>query len=107
MEDFMLEADISIGAGGTTSWERCCLGLPTIVISLAENQEKIVEVLEAENAILYLGRKTIVEPEIISESINKLINKPTLVFEMSRNALKICDGKGCARVVKHMKECLR
>ncbi len=42
----MVKADLSIGGGGATSWERCCLGLPTLVITLAENQKPIAAKLD-------------------------------------------------------------
>ena len=38
LASLILKADLAIGASGTTSWERCCLGLPSIVISIADNQ---------------------------------------------------------------------
>jgi UDP-2,4-diacetamido-2,4,6-trideoxy-beta-L-altropyranose hydrolase len=43
----MVKSDIAIGAGGTTSWERCCMGLPALVITLAENQKQISEQLDS------------------------------------------------------------
>ncbi|WP_229711320.1 UDP-2,4-diacetamido-2,4,6-trideoxy-beta-L-altropyranose hydrolase [Pectinatus frisingensis] len=55
MAEFMNEADIAIGAGGTTTWERCFLGLPAIVIAVAENQVKICEDCAKEGFIIYLG----------------------------------------------------
>lgn len=54
--EFMNEADLSIGAGGTTTWERLFLELPSIVIAIAENQEKICEDCAKENYVLYIGR---------------------------------------------------
>jgi UDP-2,4-diacetamido-2,4,6-trideoxy-beta-L-altropyranose hydrolase len=41
MSQLILEADLAIAAGGTSTWERCCLGLPTYIIKIADNQEKI------------------------------------------------------------------
>lgn len=55
--EFMDEADLSIGAGGTTTWERLFLELPSIVISIAENQEKICEDCAKKGFIRYLGPK--------------------------------------------------
>ena len=47
LADLMAEADLAIGAGGTTTWERCCLGLPSLVVSIAENQRPACEALAA------------------------------------------------------------
>ena len=52
MPDLMLEADLAIGAGGSTSLERCCLGLPTLIYVLAENQIKIANNLEHLGAVI-------------------------------------------------------
>ena len=45
MAELMLDADLAIGAGGSTSWERCCLSLPTFIFLIDENQRMIVEQL--------------------------------------------------------------
>ncbi len=51
----MVEADIAIGAAGSTSWERCCLGLPALVVVLAENQRSIAEALHSAGAAQVIG----------------------------------------------------
>ena len=53
--EFMNEADLAIGAGGTTTWERCFLGLPSIVIAVAENQIVGCEDCSNKKLIFYLG----------------------------------------------------
>lgn len=69
--ELMNEADLSIGAGGTTTWERCFLGLPAIVIALAENQIKIAEDCEKIGMIKYLGiNKEVKEIDIIKSIKN-------------------------------------
>jgi len=55
MADLMNEADLAIGAGGTTTWERCFLGLPALVIAIAENQVKMCEDCAKIGYIEYLG----------------------------------------------------
>ncbi|GGE36264.1 UDP-2,4-diacetamido-2,4,6-trideoxy-beta-L-altropyranose hydrolase [Pullulanibacillus camelliae] len=69
-------ADLSIGAGGITTWERCYLGLPTIVISIASNQEKIAHALDKLGVIKYLGPKEkITSNQIYFELKNFLLNR--------------------------------
>ena len=48
-------ADLAIGAGGTTSWERMCLGIPSIVVSIAENQNSACQKLGRDGLVNYLG----------------------------------------------------
>ena len=56
MADFMATADLCLGAGGTTTWERCFLGLPAIVTAIAENQLEICRDCADAGLIYYLGR---------------------------------------------------
>lgn len=66
--EFMNKADLSLGAGGTTTWERCFLGLPTIVTAIAENQVKICEDCATKGLIYYLGLWcTVYEDDILKE----------------------------------------
>lgn len=67
MADYMARADLSLGAGGSTTWERCFLELPAIVTTVAENQEKTTEDCAAAGYITYLGRATeVTEEQIVS-----------------------------------------
>ena len=67
MAEFMVHADLALGAGGSTTWERCFLELPSIVTTVAENQEKIAEDCAAAGYITYLGRaETVTESQIVS-----------------------------------------
>lgn len=70
--EFMSEADLSIGAGGTTTWERCFLGLPTIVTAIAENQVKICEDCEKAGYIVYLGINEAVTVQVIYRELLRL-----------------------------------
>lgn len=73
MADFMNEADLAIGAGGTTTWERCFLNLPAIVIAIAENQVKICEDCAKQGYITYLGRAEMVDVDCITYSLKQFI----------------------------------
>lgn len=106
MAEFMSQADLAIGAGGTTSWERCSLGLPTIVIGIAENQNNIIKAMDEENAIAYIGDKYSITPEAISKKVHSFIQTPFLLKIMKEKAAKLCDANGCQRVTRAMKEML-
>ena len=49
--EVMADYDIAIGAGGGTTWERCCLGMPSLVTTLATNQSEIVKTLKKNKAV--------------------------------------------------------
>jgi UDP-2,4-diacetamido-2,4,6-trideoxy-beta-L-altropyranose hydrolase len=97
MDTLMTCADFAIGAAGSTSWERCCLGLPTALIILADNQREIAARLSAASAAIYLGDLTDVGSDIIVHTVQDLSRAPAQLAAMSLAAAAICDGRGSAR----------
>lgn len=76
------------------SWERCCLGLPSIILVVAENQRKGAEMLAKSGAALLIGRVDEIRGEICS-----LLGDAELVARMMAAAFAIADGFGARRVV--------
>lgn len=72
MAKLMNQADLAIGAGGTTTWERCFLGLPAIVIAIAENQIRISEDCDELGIIRYIGYASCVTTENITDTLKKM-----------------------------------
>ena len=103
------EADVSIGASGSTSWERCCLGLPTLLVSYAENQIGIAKTLEMAGACVYVcHHKTGDETKAkLLNRINTLIYDPIRFCAMSRSSFDLVDGLGTERVFQKFKELTR
>ena len=69
---YMCLADVSFGAGGTTTWERCFLGLPTLVTAVADNQIKICEDCDRVGYIRYLGVANTVTEEILKHALYEI-----------------------------------
>jgi UDP-2,4-diacetamido-2,4,6-trideoxy-beta-L-altropyranose hydrolase len=95
----MLRADISIGASGITSWERMCLGLPTLVITLADNQVPIAKELFKKRLIKLLGNHKTVDIKSISEKIRSTLEN-NIESTWSERCLKTVDGRGGERVLE-------
>jgi UDP-2,4-diacetamido-2,4,6-trideoxy-beta-L-altropyranose hydrolase len=93
----MAAADLAIGAGGATSWERLCLGLPTLVVTLAENQRPIANGLSQHGLIRWLGHQDAVDEPTIAEALGKLIQQG-LDEDWALRCLKAVDGHGVNRV---------
>ena len=89
----MLEADLAIGACGTTTWERCCLGLPTLVITIAENQRLIAQELNKYNIIYLLGHHNEIKVDTITRGLSSIFNQNKLK-EWSLRCTNLVDGKG-------------
>ena len=101
MAELMAEADLAIGAGGTATWERCCLGLPTICFCLAENQHKLISD-GAAAGFLYApisGRDLL---EVIRDHVRSLLENPSLIKLISDVGMKLVNGKGSSRVASAM-----
>jgi len=97
MAELMAEADLAIGAGGVTSWERCCMGLPALVVVTAGNQKTVAARLAETGAIRLLGAHGEVEPERIATAIRELSDDPEALKRMSGAGRDVCDGKGVRR----------
>ncbi len=98
----MAEADLFVGAGGTSSWERCCLGLPAVVMATAENQALQCEALARIGAQLYLGLARSVSIERLASVIRETLNLPELLSHMTDQGQDRVDGRGIKRVVADM-----
>jgi UDP-2,4-diacetamido-2,4,6-trideoxy-beta-L-altropyranose hydrolase len=99
----MAEADLAIGAGGSTSWERLCLGLPSIVITIAENQRPIAEALQEAMLVKWLGGGSEASEADIAASLEDLLVSG-LDGEWSARCLAVVDGLGVTRVVAALDE---
>ncbi|MDX8357909.1 UDP-2,4-diacetamido-2,4,6-trideoxy-beta-L-altropyranose hydrolase [Sphingopyxis terrae] len=99
----MASADIAIGAAGSTSWERCALGLPTVMLVLADNQRAIAAALDAAGCAINLGDPFVAAfPAILARTVADLASDANRVIAMSGKAAATVDGEGCARVVAAM-----
>jgi len=93
----MTKADLAIGAGGSMTWERCCLGLPAIVSILSDDQQKLTEEVAKIGCVINLGRAS----KLTSINyVNALRNVEIKMLQrMSEKCLRLVDGCGTKRVV--------
>lgn len=96
----MIRADLMLGAGGATNWERMCLGLNSIVTSVARNQRKVNEDLCRRQLLHFLGDAEEVTTENIRATLNLMVGCPLEVSEQSKRMRECVDGNGCKRVSK-------
>ena len=102
MAKLMVEADICIGAAGGTTWERCCLGLPSMVVTVADNQVEATRCLY-ENSILYfIGEHSMVSAKEIAETLDLFCSNSGMVRRYSENSLSLVDGMGVQKCVDNM-----
>lgn len=93
----LANADLAIGGAGVNSWERCCLGLPAIVISLAENQQLVAEQLAVAGAVIFLGDHAALSDIAIKEALARVISSG-LPPAWSERCFNLVDGLGRKKV---------
>ncbi|REL26044.1 UDP-2,4-diacetamido-2,4,6-trideoxy-beta-L-altropyranose hydrolase [Thalassotalea euphylliae] len=102
ISNLMLEADLAIGASGTTTWERCCMGLPTLSLIVAENQSLVNHNVSKKGASINLGMPQNLNTQIIVSAILSLNKNKNMYDTMVTQALEICDGTGAYRIASRL-----
>ena len=101
MAELMAAADLAIGAGGTATWERCALGLPTLALCLADNQRQLIH--DASRAGLLHGPDiSATDAAAIARHLAALLDSAGLRRLLSATGMAAVDGRGAARVVRAM-----
>lgn len=100
MAQRMADSDLAIGAAGSTSWERCCLGLPTLMVVLAENQQPSAQTLETARAARLIGGVSDIAIQL-PLAVRELINSDCQM-QMSLAASAIADGQGVEKILQAM-----
>lgn len=100
LADLFAGADLAIGAGGTTAWERCCCGVPSIVVSIADNQVPGSTALAEAGIVRYLGDQASVDRDALRVCIADTIADESARVEMSQRGRLLVDGRGAQRVAE-------
>jgi UDP-2,4-diacetamido-2,4,6-trideoxy-beta-L-altropyranose hydrolase len=94
----MLKADMAIGAGGATTWERLCMGLPSLVVSTGENQVGTCEELGRMGLITYLGRSNDLSFELLLLALRSFLKSTEKSQQALMHGKTLVDGRGAERV---------
>lgn len=97
MATLLRDCDLVIGAGGTSAWERCCLGVPSLMVQLADNQTEVIGSLVRQGAALALGG---VDDGLEARLRAALVAcaDGRVLATMSAAAARVTDGRGVERV---------
>lgn len=97
----MVDADLAIAGAGQMSWERCCLGLPSLVAVTAPNQRKNASVIEASGAgeLFPMDWQQSGDGNEILDPLRDLLESRECVRSMSESAFSLVDGRGVDRVL--------
>jgi UDP-2,4-diacetamido-2,4,6-trideoxy-beta-L-altropyranose hydrolase len=102
MPDLMTTADLAIGAAGASAYERAVLGLPSIVLLVAENQRGIVKVMERAGAIACVGANDVGSPDRLREVTLQLCGDADVRIAMAKAAAALLDGRAWQRLLAEL-----
>ena len=95
MPQLMADADVAISAAGITTWEMCFLGLPAVLIDVAENQTPGADELDRQGVAIHAGSSQQITQESIAARLKPLLASPERRAAMAERGRKLVDGSGC------------
>jgi len=98
MAELMAWADVAVASAGTTCWELCLLGLPSLLVDVAENQTEIARGLDRRGCAIHVGDRTI-SAETIADQLKRLMESQAVRQSLARRARELVDGRGALRVI--------
>ena len=104
MARLTLEADVAFGAGGSTTWERCTLGLPSVLLVLAENQRPAARALADRDAALVVDAADPDFAAAFDRAAVRLLNDTATRTRLTAASLELCDGRGAERAAEALLE---
>lgn len=102
MPELMAWADVAVSAGGSTCWELAFMGLPNLVLILAENQHPIAEGLDTAELAVNLGWYTDLSSVEITQALTHLLMEEKQRTGMVRRGQALVDGSGVMRMLAHV-----
>jgi len=102
MDDLMAWADLAVSGGGSTCWELAFMGLPALVIILADNQRAVAEGLDEAGIVVNLGWYKDLATTDIAQALVSLAGAANERTEMCRRGRELVDGKGNDRVLTEL-----
>ena len=103
MPELIANSDVAISGAGTTSLEMCFLGLPALLIVLADNQRPAAEELNRRGAAINLGKSAEIRPSTLSSCLTRLVSSHATRKAMSERSRELVDGHGAERVVRALR----
>lgn len=102
MAHLMSEADLCLGSGGSSSWERCALGVPSVVMSIASNQDELSDWGARCGLYQFLGRAASVPVDTLASAVKVAMASPAMLAHFADAGMLLVDGKGVQRVTQQL-----
>lgn len=98
MAELMSEADLLVCGGGSINWERCCVGLPALLVGIAANQDDNLRLLARRRTAVFAGDADELVAPRLTRLLTDLIKRPALLRRMGERSRRLVDGRGARRV---------
>jgi spore coat polysaccharide biosynthesis predicted glycosyltransferase SpsG/RimJ/RimL family protein N-acetyltransferase len=98
LSDLLCEADFALGAGGVMQWERLCLGVPSLVITVAENQLPQINWMKDNGLLQLIGDHTTATPNMIRQCVETFRDAHALRAKIRKKGKAVVDGRGAIRI---------
>ena len=98
MAEPMAASDVAISAAGSTCWELCLMGLPALLVDVADNQTEVALELDRRGCAIRVGDRR-VSAENIADQLKRLVGSRELRQSLSQRSRELVDGNGATRVV--------
>lgn len=96
---FFAAHDLQVGAGGGAMWERCCMGVPTLAVALADNQLEVLPALSQAGVVRWLPD---LDQEALRDAMQSLITDASGRASLAQAGKRLVDGRGATRVALAM-----
>ena len=101
--ELMAKADLALCAGGTTTWERFCLGLPSLVVTIADNQVPFTRDLHQDGLLRWLGTSQEVNTHTLRKRVMQALQDNDRNLQEAKKGMKFVDGNGAKKVAEIIK----
>ena len=98
LASFFVRHDLQIGAGGGSTWERCCVGAPTLTLVIADNQKSLIPQLAQLGAVATLPENTVINEQSIGQTVLQMTRDPSVRLALCQRSSQLVDGIGATRV---------
>jgi UDP-2,4-diacetamido-2,4,6-trideoxy-beta-L-altropyranose hydrolase len=107
MAELMAWADVAVSSAGSTCWELCLLGLPSLLVDVADNQTEVAKDLDRRGCAIHLGSAGDFSAERVAEHLDRLLKSGETRHSMSIRGRELVDGRGAVRVASAVRGGLR
>ena len=107
MSELMASADVAIAGAGTTTWELCFMGVPTLLIELADNQARVASQMQTLGVAKSLGKASDRSKDTFRSLFKELIESREMRSRMSERGRALVDGYGASRVCSFLDDAVR